>query len=192
MVQNNSKQALLKLLYERSFRYDSAKGFVLASGTKSDIYVDVKKTVLSPPGGELTGRVLYDMIKDDPIDGIGGLTLGADPLAYATALISSMEGKPLSVFIVRKESKKHGTRRWVEGSLEEGARVVVVDDVVTTGGSTIKAIERAREAGLEVKRVIALVDRSEGGKENIEKECGLPLEGVFQRKDFIDLHEADR
>jgi len=178
---------LLGILYEKSFRYDPDGGFRLASGATSDIYIDVKKTVLSPEGIVLTGRALFEKIKAMDIDGIGGLTLGADPIACATAVIANLEGRPLGVFIVRKEPKKHGTQRWIEGSLPEGASVVIVDDVVTTGGSTIKAIERAREAGFRVVKAIAFVDREEGGRENIERHC--PFDAVYTRRDLLALHE---
>ncbi len=178
-------EELLYILYEKSFRYDPECGFVLSSGKKSDIYIDAKKTLLTPRGLLLTGRVFFERLKDEPIEGIGGLTMGADPIAYATSLVSTVEGKPLGVFIVRKEPKKHGTKRSVESALPEGAPVVVVDDVVTTGASTIKAIERAREEGLNVVGALALVDREEGGRENIEKHC--PFDAIFKRKDFIEL-----
>lgn len=176
---------LLHILYERSFRYDPQFGFLLSSGAKSDMYVDAKKTVLSAEGMVLTGKLLFERVKNDSIDGIGGLTLGADPLAYAAALVSNMEGKPLNVFIVRKEPKKHGTEQQIEGPLKAGARVVVVDDVVTTGASTIKAIESATAAGFEVVKALVLLDREEGGRQNVEQYC--PFESLFTRKDLLDL-----
>jgi orotate phosphoribosyltransferase len=183
-------QALLNLIYKRSFRYDPDGGFMLSSGKKSDVYIDVKKTLYNPEGMELAGRAFFEMIKDEPVDGIGGLTLGADPIAYATALISKLNGKPVEVFVVRKEAKKHGTQRWIEGNLEPGSRVVIVDDVVTTGASTIKAIERAREAGFEVLKVIVLIDRQEGGREAIEAYC--EMEAIYAKRDLLRLYEQDR
>ena len=179
------RDKLLNILFEKSFRYDPDKGFLLSSGAKSDMYVDAKKTVLSAEGMVLTGKLLFERIKNDSIDGIGGLTLGADPLAYATALVSNMEGKPLNVFIVRKEPKKHGTEQWIEGPLKPGARVVVVDDVVTTGASTIKAVEKAKAAGFKVVKALVLLDREEGGRQNVEKYCAF--ESLFTRKDLLDL-----
>ncbi len=187
MPETEKSDKLLEILFEKSFRYDPECGFRLASGRSSDIYVDVKKTVLSAVGIELTGRAIYEKIKDMDLDGIGGLTLGADPIAYAGAFVSNLEGKPLDVFIVRKEVKGHGTMRNIEGSLKPGARVVVIDDVVTTGGSTIKAIESAKEFGFEVVGALAMVDREEGGRENIEKHC--PLDAVFTRTDLMALHQ---
>ncbi len=178
-------EELLKILYERSFRYDPDHGFLLSSGRKSDIYIDAKKTLLSPDGLLLTGRVFFEHLRGEKIQGIGGLTMGADPIAYATALVSAIEGRPLGVFIVRKEPKKHGTKQTVETALPQGATVVVVDDVVTTGASTIRAVEEARGAGLKVLRAVALVDREEGGRENIEKHC--PFDAIFTRKDFLRL-----
>ncbi len=178
-------EELLSILFENSFRYDPECGFVLSSGKKSDIYIDAKKTLLTPRGLLLTGRVFFERLKDKGIDGIGGLTMGADPIAYATSLVSAMEGSPLGVFIVRKEPKGHGTKRGVESALPEGAPVVVVDDVVTTGASTIRAIEVAGQAGLQVVWALALVDREEGGRENIERHC--PFDAIFTRKDFLSL-----
>lgn len=181
------REKLLKIIFDRSFRFDANFGFKLSSGLKSDVYIDIKKTVLSAEGMELVGRVVFDVIKDLEVDGVGGLTLGADPIAYAAALVSNMSGKPLEAFVIRKETKKHGTMRWLEGNLNEGARVVIIDDVITTGGSTIKAIERAVEAGLEVVLVIALVDREEGGRENIGKACPAPFKAIFTKTDLMEL-----
>ncbi|MFZ3072607.1 MAG: orotate phosphoribosyltransferase [Thermodesulfobacteriota bacterium] len=180
------RDKLLNILYEKSFRYDPDKGFLLSSGAKSDIYVNAKNTVLSAEGMVLTGKLLFERIKNDSIDGIGGLTLGADPLAYAAAFVSNMEGKPLNVFIVRKEPKKHGTGQQIEGPLKAGAKVVVVDDVVTTGASTIKAIESATAAGFKVIKALVLLDREEGGRQNVEKYCAF--ESLFTRKDLLELH----
>ena len=149
--------------------------------------MDVKKTALSSEGMELMGKALYEMIKDLDIKGIGGLTLGADPLAYAAAMISNQSANPLDVFIVRKEVKGHGTKRKVEGSLSPGDRVCVVDDVITTGGSTIKAIEGAKDAGFEVVSVLALVDRQEGGSKNILEASSINLKAVFTKSELLEL-----
>jgi len=117
----------------------------------------------------LVGHLMFDAIKDLKPQGVGGLTFGADPIAMATAFASELKGHPISAFSIRKTKKDHGIAQWVEGDLSPGARVVVIDDVATTGGSTIKAIERARENGLDVVRVVVLVDRQEGGLENIRR-----------------------
>ena len=183
------QKELARIVFEKSFRYDPDFGFTLSSGTKSDVYVDVKKTVYSPQGMELVGKVMCEKLKDLDYDGIGGLTLGADPIALATALVSTQQGKPVEVFVVRKEAKKHGTERWVEGNLTEGARVVVVDDVATTGASTIKAIERAREAGFEVVKAVVFVDREEGGLDAIKKYCDA--EAVITRTELVALWKRD-
>lgn len=183
------KKDLLDVIYVRSFQHDPDSGFTLSSGKKSDVYIDIKKTALSAEGMELLGYAFFQELKMAPVDGIGGLTLGADPIAYAAALTSTINGKFLDVFIVRKEPKKHGTMQWIEGNLKPGAWVCVVDDVVTTGASTITAIKRAREAGLEVKKVMAVVDREEGGAENILKETGLKLEPLFTKTDLLELHK---
>jgi len=180
---------LLETLYTRSFMFDAEKGFTLSSGAKTDVYIDAKKTVLSAEGMELTGYAFYQMLKLEPVDGIGGLTLGADPIAYATALVATMNGKSLDAFVVRKEAKQHGTRKWIEGNLKDGAWVAIVDDVVTTGASTILAIERAREAGFQIRRVIALVDRQEGAKENILAKTKCKLESLYTKTDFVEMHK---
>ncbi len=115
------------------------------------------------------------------------MTMGADPIATAVSLTSYLEGKPMAAFIIRKEAKKHGRGLWVEGiaNLPEGTPVAIVEDVVTTGGSTIKAIERALEEGLSVAKVMALVDREEGGRENLQSR-GYELESLFTRRDFVE------
>jgi orotate phosphoribosyltransferase len=115
------------------------------------------------------------------------MTLGADPIATAVSVVSYLEGKPTHAFLIRKEAKKHGRGLWVEGiqNLPEGSEVAIVEDVVTTGGSTIKAIERAQEEGLKVSRVLAIVDRDEGGGENL-KNFGYELESLFTRHDFLE------
>ena len=117
----------------------------------------------------LVGNLMFEAIKDLKPQGVGGLTFGADPIAMATAFASELMGMPINAFSIRKTQKDHGIAQWVEGDLAPGARVVVIDDVATTGGSTIKAIERARENGLEVMRTVVLVDRQEGGLENIRR-----------------------
>lgn len=189
IMEQDYKQHLLQILYIRSFKYDPEGGFTLASGNKSDVYIDVKKTALSAEGMQLVGYACYQEIKLAPVDGIGGLTLGADPIAYATAMVSTQYNKPVDVFIVRKEPKGHGTQQWIEGNLKPGANVVIVEDVLTTGGSAIKAIQRAREAGYNVIGVLAFVDREEGGADNVLKECGCKVKSVFKKSDLMELHD---
>ncbi len=162
------KQELIELLCEKSFKYSEEPVFKLASGKMSHFYVNCKPTILNPQGMFLTGHLVFEAIRDLKVNGIGGLTFGADPIAVAASFASGLENEPVNAFSIRKEQKDHGIIKWVEGDMKKGDRVVIVDDVVTTGGSTIKAIERARAEGLEVVRVVCLIDRQEGGVENIQ------------------------
>ncbi len=163
------KNELIALLCDKSFKYTPEPSFKLVSGRLSRFYVNCKPTILSPRGMYLVGNLMFDRIKDLQPEGVGGLTFGADPIAMATAFASEIQGQPINAFSIRKTKKDHGIAQWVEGDLATGAKVVVIDDVATTGGSTIKAIERAREQGLEVIRAVVLVDRQEGGLENIRR-----------------------
>lgn len=180
----SERARLLELLTQRSF---ARRRVVLASGRESNFYIDCKKTVLLAEGHWLVGRLLFDAIRRLAPDavGVGGLTMGADPLASAVSLVSHEAGQPLHAFLVRKEPKGHGTGQWVEGlsAFTTDAPVAVVEDVVTTGGSAIKAIERARLEGLRPVGVFALVDREEGGREAIEA-LGVPVHALFTRGDF--------
>jgi len=126
------------------------------------------------------------MLKDTGVTAVGGMTLGADPIVASIALTSFMEGKPLPAFIIRKEPKKHGKGLWIEGKgdLAEGSPVAIIEDVVTTGKTTLEAVSRAREEGLKVIKVLALVDREEGGREALAKE-GLELEAIFKKSDIM-------
>ena len=158
----------------------------LSSGRTSDFYIDCKQVSLTAEGHFLIGqlfRALIDRVAPEAV-AVGGLTLGADPLVSATSTISFLAGRPLAGFLVRKEPKGHGTGAWLEGAarLEPGVPVVILEDVVTTGGSTLRAIERARGAELVVAHVVALVDREEGGREAVEAEA--PLVSLFSRRDF--------
>ncbi len=163
------------------------KRVTLASGRESDFYIDCRGVVLSAEGHALVGRLLLEAARqiDPHVQAIGGLTMGADPLASAVALTSWLDQHPIGAFLVRKEPKGHGTAQWCEGLqlLPPGARAVIVEDVITTGGSSLKAVERAREAGLQVSGVAAVVDREEGGRENLER-AGLVVRSLFTRRDF--------
>jgi orotate phosphoribosyltransferase len=176
---------LLELLRALSFE---RRRVVLASGRESDFYVDCKRTALTAEGHVLVGRLLFEKVRAvrPLVRGVGGLTLGADPIASAIALTSFLAGEAVDAFIVRKEPKGHGTGQWIEGrkTIPDGSRVVVIEDVVTTGGSALKAIERCRAENLEPVACVALVDRLEGGREAIEAQ-GVPLDALFTRKDFI-------
>ena len=181
----HDRTRLLELLTKLSFE---RRKVTLSSGKESDFYIDCKKTALTGEGHYLIGRLLLEAIRKDApgAKAVGGLTLGADPLASAVSLMSYLSGTPLSAFIVRKEPKGHGTGQWIEGLslIESGAGVAVVEDVVTTGGSTLKACERVQAEGLKVAHVFALVDRMEGGREAVQ-EKGYGLTALFSRKDFI-------
>lgn len=190
---------LLELLRALSFE---RRRVVLASGKESDFYIDCKRTALTAEGHALVGRLLLDRIRriQPPVRAVGGLTLGADPLASAVALTSFLEVErwraggsgglhppdSIDAFIVRKEPKGHGTGQWIEGrrSIPDGSRVAVLEDVVTTGGSALMAIERCRAESLVVAACFALVDRKEGGREAIEAQ-GVPLDALFAREDFL-------
>ena len=163
------KQELIALLCEKSFRFSREPTFKLASGRMSRFYINCKPAILSARGMALVGNLVFDAVKDLDIDGVGGLTFGADPIAAAAAYTSELRKKPFKAFSIRKTRKDHGIIKWVEGDVQPGQPVVIIDDVATTGGSTIKAIERARSEGLEVVRSVILVDRQEGGLDNIRK-----------------------
>ena len=163
------KNELIKQLCEKSFRYTEEPTFKLVSGRMSCFYVNCKPTTLSPRGMFLVGNLVFEAVAGLEAKGVGGLTFGADPIAVATAYTSELKNQPLQAFSIRKNRKDHGVIRWVEGDLDTGDRVVIIDDVATTGGSTIKAIERAASEGLKVVKAVILVDRQEGGVENIRR-----------------------
>ena len=185
MSLETDRARLLELLRALSFE---RRKVVLASGRESDFYIDCKRTALTAEGHVLVGRLLFDRVRKvrPLVRGVGGLTLGADPIASAIALTSFLEGEAVDAFIVRKEPKGHGTGQWIEGrkTIPDGSRVVVIEDVVTTGGSALKAIERCRAEKLEPVACVALVDRLEGGRAAIEAQ-GVPLDPLFTRKDFL-------
>lgn len=158
---------LERLLLERSVQRGE---FTLASGLKSSYYIDCRPTTMSAEGLALIGALGLEAIRQAGWrpDAIGGLTMGADPVAYAVAAASWSSPPPIDAFSVRKESKGHGTKRQVEGNFRAGARVVVVEDVITTGGSALQAITALREAGANIVGVLAVVDREQGGREKIE------------------------
>lgn len=163
------KHELTQLLCRKSFKYSRDATFKLVSGRMSRFYVNCKPTTMNPRGMFLTGHLMFEALKSRGAAGVGGLTFGADPVAMATAFASELMGLPLKAFSIRKTRKDHGIVKWVEGDIHPGEKVVVIDDVATTGGSTIQAIERARSEGLEVVGAAILVDRQEGGMENIRR-----------------------
>lgn len=188
MTIEENKERLGRIILSRSFKYSDSPPFTLASGRLSNFYFNCKPTTLDPEGMNLIGTIVFDMVKGYDITAAGGLTLGADPIANALAVISYQKGKPIKSFIVRKDVKAHGTKSAVEGNVAAGEKVIIIDDVITTGGSTITAIEQARIAGLVVERVITLVDREEGGRENILKHVDH-VESVFTRSEIMALRE---
>jgi len=180
----NLKARLAELLLKKAFRYAEKPIFKLASGRMSQYYFNCKPVTMSPEGMYLIGEIIYDLIIPLKPEAIGGLTLGADPIAYAVCLTSYLKGQPIKAFSVRKEPKGHGTNQWIEGDIQVGEKVIIVEDVVTTGESTLKAITRAQEAGLLVIAVIALIDREEGGKEAIES-YGQKFMALFTKSILI-------
>jgi len=166
---NSARDQLLNLLAKNSFRLGD---FTLASGMKSDYYIDCRTTTLHAKGAELTGRVFLELFRQQgwQPQAVGGLTMGADPIVVATGVISAQAGTPVHGFLVRKSEKSHGMGRRIEGFQEKGAQVVILDDVCTTGGSTIQAIRAAREFGFNVIGVACLVEREEAkGRLEVEK-----------------------
>jgi len=184
------KQELIALLCQKSFKYSPEPVFKLVSGRVSRFYVNCKPTIMHPRGMYLVGHLMFEAICDLRPDGVGGLTFGADPIAMATAFASELQGDPINAFSIRKTRKDHGIARWIEGDLSAGDRVVVIDDVATTGGSTIKAIERAREEGLEVVRAVVLVDRQEGGLDNIRRHVS-DVRAIITRDELMGAMKKD-
>lgn len=188
-MESEDRKALLALLTKKSVcRGD----FTLASGAKSDLYIDARLTTFDPQGAILVGRLGWQLLKQTAaqlkirVDAVGGLTLGADPLALSIGIAARLEdpANRIQVFTVRKEAKGHGRQKRIEGNFAEGASVVVVDDVITTGGSTLKAIDAIKEAGGNIAFVLVLMDRQEGGREAIE-ERGHAVVPLFTRHDLM-------
>jgi orotate phosphoribosyltransferase len=163
------KEELIDMLCQKSFKFSDKPIFKLVSGRMSRFYVNCKPVSLCARGLFLAGHLLFEAIKEEGVTAVGGLTFGADPLAVATAFASELNAQPINAFSIRKTRKDHGMVRWIEGDINPGERVAIIDDVATTGGSTIKAIERARAEGLEVAKAVIFVDRQEGGLENIRR-----------------------
>ncbi|NWF97511.1 MAG: orotate phosphoribosyltransferase [Nitrospirae bacterium] len=181
------KNRLIELIIKKAFKYSNEPIFKLVSGRMSNYYFNCKAVTLNPEGMYLVGNLIFDIISGLDIHGIGGLTLGADPIANAVAYTSFLKEKPIEAFVVRKTAKTHGTMLWIEGNISSGDNVVIVDDVITTGQSTINAIEKANEAGLNIKKVIALIDRQEGGREAIES-IGYELYPIITRDEIMAVY----
>ena len=171
----DQRQRLLQLLAERAYRHGS---FTLASGRSSDHYVNCKPVSLSGEGLALLSARMLELVEAEAV-AVAGLTLGADPLVSGVAQAAALAGRPLDALIVRKEAKGHGTGAWLEGPLPAtGSRITVLEDVVTTGGSSLKAVKQLREAGYTVELVVTIVDRQEGGLEAMNA-AGLELRSLF-------------
>ena len=179
----DDRERLKHLLLERSVRLGD---FTLSSGAKSPYYVDARRTTMTAEGQRLTGKIAYDLIDEAGWDvtHVGGLTLGADPVTYAIAHHSTSRDRVLDGFTVRKEAKGHGTGQQIEGGLPTDARVVIVEDAVTSGASAIRAIEAVREHGATIAGVVCLVDREEGGRAKLD-ELGVPLVSAFTGPELL-------
>jgi orotate phosphoribosyltransferase len=162
-------ERLIQMIAERSFQMSDTPSFKLASGKLSKYYVNCRLVTIDPEGMHLIGNLIYDRIKDGGIDVIGGPALGAVPIVDAVSMTAYQKGKLIKPFYVREQAKDHGIAKKIEGNIKKGERAVVVDDVITTGASTIRAIESARSEGLVVVKVVTLVDREEGGREEIQR-----------------------
>jgi len=181
MPRDTRNQRLKELLRTKSFKRGK---FTLSSGEESSVFFDVKMTSLDPEGAWLSADLILDMLEGQRIRAVGGLAVGACPIVSAVCVRSHERGTPISAFYVRKEEKKHGTQRKIEGlELRKGDRVVVVDDVATKGGSMLDAIRPVEELGCEVVRTIVVVDREQGAGERL-KDAGYTLESIFKRCDL--------
>jgi orotate phosphoribosyltransferase len=182
------RQELLRLLGEKAYLYSPDEPFELASGKKSEYYINCKLATLSPRGMRLVGQLFFEKIRSLAPDAVGGVETGACPIVDAVVYTSELRKRRLAGFYIRKEQKEHGTKLLVEGDLPKQARVVIVDDVVTSGGSILKGIEKLRAAcpGVKILKVIALVDRQEGGEDRI-REAGFEFSALFTKS---ELHRA--
>lgn len=175
------REVLRRLILQRALRFGQ---FTLASGKTSTYYLDGKQVTLDAEGARLIGEGLLDLFGETAMpDAVGGMSIGADPITSAVITMSAVRGTPIRGFLVRKQPKGHGTNRFIEGPVQPGENVVIVEDVVTTGGSSLEAIERVEAFGLKVIRVAAVVDRMEGGAKAFE-ERGIPFSSLFTIRDF--------
>jgi orotate phosphoribosyltransferase len=174
------KQKLLAII--RRFSLLQGREFRLTSGASSNFFIDLKKTMLDPEGASLLADLLFDKIKAEDVDCVGGLETGAIPLV-AELCMRSWPEKPVRGFFIRKEAKGHGTDQQVEGRLEPGSRVILLEDVTTTGGSAMRAVDQTRQLQCTVLKVITVVDRLEGAEETFRK-AGITFEALFTRHDF--------
>ncbi len=174
------KQALVAEIRKKALKFGD---FTLASGKKARYYLDGKQVTLDGEGARLVAEGILDLLADRMPDAVGGMAIGADPITAAVITMSAVRGMPIRGFMVRKESKGHGTNQYVEGPVKPGDTVVIVEDVVTTGGSSLKAIERVEAFGMKVRGVIAIIDRMEGGRQAFESR-GYLLQSLLTIRDF--------
>lgn len=174
------RAALIELFRERALKFGD---FTLASGKKASYYLDGKQITLHSAGLRLVSEGLFELLKGVDCEGFGGMSIGADPIVGGVLTVAAEQGRKLDGFLVRKEAKGHGTGKYVEGPIQPGSKVVVVDDVVTTGGSSIQAIERIEEFGCKVVGVVAIIDRMEGGAANFQAR-GLTMKSLLTIEDF--------
>lgn len=185
MSKSASRARLAEIIRQRSF----GRGEItLASGRKSDFYFNLKPTMLDPEGAALLAELTYEALREDKVDYVGGLEMGAVPLAGAIAQLSWLNKHPIAAFFVRKKPKEHGARLSVEGLAKgetlQGKRIVIVEDVTTTGGSAIKAVEAVRESGGEIVAVVTMVDREEGAEETFAQ-AGVPFRSLYKAAEFL-------
>ncbi|MFC1513965.1 orotate phosphoribosyltransferase [candidate division KSB1 bacterium] len=179
----NDREKLHEVICRQSIKHGD---FTLASGLKSTYYIDGKMTTFDPEGALLVGKVMFKMIRDLPfeVNSIGGPTMGADPIVAGVGIASFLENDPVRLFAVRKKTKGHGTQKLIEGNFKEGDNVVIVEDVITTGGSIFQAIEAVEESGGIIKAVIVIVDRQQGGQDNVEKK-GYMFKSIFKIDELL-------
>lgn len=174
------RPTLMELIRQEALEFGD---FTLASGKKASFYLDCRKVTLNGSGAVQIAAGMLDLMQDAWPDAVGGMAIGADPISAAIITMSALRGQPLKGFIVRKEAKEHGKGRMVEGPVHAGQNVVIVEDVVTTGGSSLRAIEHVEAFGLKVTGVLAIIDRLSGGREAFESK-GYPLKTLFTVRDF--------